>query len=204
MRETEWRGRKRIALDPGEYFATKEYGIVLTTLLGSCVAACLYDPVAKVIGMNHFLLSSRRYSRDEPMSHTDAGRYGIHSMELLINDMLKMGASTKNIHAKAFGGANVLNTAVSVKSNFFVVGEVNCRFVRDFLQKENIPLKAQDLGGNAGRVIHFFSEDYSVLVKRMQRTEESRLSKQEETFWKHSNESAPSTHTTSTTIWDTP
>src|SRR5665647_2303892 len=80
---------KHVTLEPGELFASRE-PVTISTLLGSCVAACLYDPVNNVVGMNHFLLSSRRYSRDLPNFISEAGRYGIHAMELLINEMMRM------------------------------------------------------------------------------------------------------------------
>ncbi|MCX5854649.1 MAG: chemotaxis protein CheD [Deltaproteobacteria bacterium] len=175
---------KRVTISPGEYYVSNE-DVLITTLLGSCVSACLYDPYNKITGMNHFLLSSKRYSKDIPMCITDAGRYGIHSMELLINEMLKRGAERGNLKAKAFGGGSVLKTIGSLASNYFVVGEVNIRFIREFLHNENIPLVASDLGGTAGRVIYFYSGDFSVHVRKMAKTG-GRLVKREEQYWKKS------------------
>lgn len=138
----------RISLQPGEYFSTKEPAVI-STLLGSCVAACLYDPRNYVIGLNHFLLSHIRYSRTLPIHASEAGRYGVHAMELLINDMVSKGAQRGNLHAKVFGGASILIDREKV-GNFACIGEVNCRFIREFLKNEGIPVVAEDLGGNTG------------------------------------------------------
>ena len=180
MRIQNWKGHKRVTIDPGEYYVSHE-DVLITTLLGSCVSACLYDPYNKIAGMNHFLLSSRRYSREMPVCNTDAGRYGIHSMELLINEMWNRGAQRGNLKAKAFGGGSILKPADAFTNSIFTVGEVNVRFIREFLQKENIPMVSFDLGGVVGRVINFYSEDYSVYVKKMVTTA-NKLVKREEQY----------------------
>jgi chemotaxis protein CheD len=91
-------------IHPGDYRVGRG-PIVLSTLLGSCVAVCLYDPVRRLIGMNHFLLANRRCCRDVPVLASEAGRYGVHAMELLIDRMLHCGARRRDLKAKAFGGA---------------------------------------------------------------------------------------------------
>jgi len=170
-----------VNLMPGEYYATAQPAL-LRTLLGSCVAACLYDPVKGVIGMNHFLLSNRRYARNIPAVLSEAGRYGIHAMELLINEMLKLGARRENLHAKAFGGGSIY-LLTEARDNFFCVGDVNSRFIREFLKNDGIPLVAEDLGGEAARVIHFLNDDYSVHVKKIGKTTASTLAVQERQYW---------------------
>jgi chemotaxis protein CheD len=175
--------RKRIIIEPGEYYVSNE-NIVISTLLGSCVSACLFDPVNRVIGMNHFLLSNKRYAKDIPVCVTEAGRYGIHAMELLINEMMKKGAKRSKLKAKAFGGGNVLKYEAT-HDNFFCVGDVNCRFVREFLDLENIPLVASALGGENGRVIHFSHGDYAVLVRKIKSTITSKVAQKERTFWRN-------------------
>jgi len=133
--------------------------------------------------MNHFLLSNRRYAKNMPLSITEAGRYGIQAMELLINAMLKMGAQRENIHAKAFGGGSVI-PLVSKRDNFLCVGEVNVRFIREFLKNDGIPLVMADLGGERGRVIHFVSgNDYSVYVRKIKRILSQKLVSREKKFW---------------------
>lgn len=183
---------KHITLEPGELFASRE-PVTLSTLLGSCVAACLYDPVNKVIGMNHFMLSNRRYSRDLPSFRTEAGRYGIHAMELLINEMMTMGAERRRLCAKVFGGATILHRGGSV-GNFFCVGEVNCRFIKEFLDEERIPIMAQDLGGDKGRVIHFSNGDFAVYLRNVERSGSERLAKRDRDCWLKAIEVQEITH----------
>jgi chemotaxis protein CheD len=184
MRIRNLKNHKHITINPGEFYVSNEK-VVITTLLGSCVAACLYDPYNKIAGMNHFLLSSIHYARNIPVCTTDAGRYGIHSMELLINEMWNRGAKRGNLKAKAFGGGSVLKTSDAFINNYFTVGEVNMRFIKEFLQNENIPLVSSDLGGVVGRVINFYSEDFSVYVRKMASTG-AKLVKREEQYWKKS------------------
>jgi chemotaxis protein CheD len=142
----------------------------------------LYDPVNRIIGMNHFLLGNRRYARKLPVCLSEAGRYGINAMELLINDMLKLGAAKKNLRAKAFGGGSIYKNP-EVKDNFICVGNVNILFIREFLTIEGIPLIAEDLGGDKARIIHFLSEDYSVHVRRFGKTIPKDLTVNERRFW---------------------
>jgi chemotaxis protein CheD len=184
---------KRITINPGEYYVSNE-DAVITTLLGSCVSACLYDPCNKITGMNHFLLSSKQYARNMPVCTTEAGRYGIHSMELLINEMWNRGAKRGNLKAKAFGGGSILKTSAAFANNYFTVGEVNVRFIKEFLQNENIPLVASDLGGVVGRVINFYTHDYSVYVRKMSATG-AKLIRREEQYWEKTIQKQEETET---------
>ena len=122
---------------------SKEPGTILSTTLGSCVAACLHDPVAAIGGMNHFLLPSDESGKSE------SSRYGVNLMEQLINEMLKAGASKLNIVAKVFGGANVTVGGSTV-------GARNGDFVKSFLSREGIPCLASSLGGDCPRKIRFW------------------------------------------------
>ena len=131
-------GKKRVVIDPGEYFVTRE-DLTISTLLGSCVSACLWDPVNQIVGMNHFLLATRNPNTSTPLMMSEAGRYGIHAMELLINSMLRKGAKKNLIRAKAFGGGSVL--VGSNKTDYkFNIGEMNSQFIIDFLRNEKIPI----------------------------------------------------------------
>lgn len=173
--------RLHVSILPGEYYAANQ-PVMIRTLLGSCVAACLYDPVNRVVGMNHFMLSNRRYARNLPTCMSEAGRYGIHAMELVINEMLKLGAKRENLRAKAFGGGAIyLNP--DVKDNFFCVGDVNIRFIREFLKNDGIPLVAEDLGGEKARVVHFLYDDYSVHVKKIAKANALGIAQTERQFW---------------------
>jgi chemotaxis protein CheD len=160
--------KRKITLMPGDYYVSGNE-VTISTILGSCISVCLYDPINRIVGMNHFLLSSTRYSKSLPLCLTEAGRYGVHAMELIINGMIKLGAKKKNFHAKAFGGASLFSSD-SHADNFNCVGEVNSRFILEFLLNENITLVAADLGGDKGRVIHFHSKDYSVHQKKIKKT----------------------------------
>ena len=168
-------------IHPGERHAGKGTFLV-STLLGSCVSACLYDPVNKVAGMNHFLLANRRYSRNMPESYTEAGRYGINSMELLINDMIHLGAEKKRIRAKVFGGGAVLGLVSH--NNFTCVGSVNERFIREFLKTEGIPIEAEDLGGEQGRIIKFRTDTYAVYRRFIMKPSTYIVEKKELGYWK--------------------
>ncbi len=172
---------KRISLNPGEFHASSG-AVTISTLLGSCVAACLYDPVNRVIGMNHFLLSNRRYSLDLPNTRSEAGRYGIYAMELLINDLMRHGAKRKNLQAKAFGGATIFGQSQEV-GNFYCVGEVNIRFIREFLESERIPLVAESLGGAEGRVVHFSNGDFAVHVRKIRGNRNQALARRDRDCW---------------------
>lgn len=177
----------RFAIKPGEYHATGDT-VIISTLLGSCVSACLYDPLAKISGMNHFLLSNRRYARNMPYYVTEAGRYGIYAMELLINEMLRLGAKRDSLRAKIFGGSSLFQSPDDV-GNFFCVGSANVRFIKEFIAYEGIPLVAEDLGGDRGRAIYFCTGDFSVHVRKIQRTINTRLGLREKRFWQERIES---------------
>ncbi|OGT98545.1 MAG: chemotaxis protein CheD, partial [Geobacteraceae bacterium GWC2_48_7] len=183
---------------PGEYYVS-DRRVIISTLLGSCVSACLYDQVKGIIGMNHFLLSNRRYARNIPVCISEAGRYGIHAMELVINEMMKMGAERKNIRAKAFGGGSMLQSSGG-EDNFFCIGEVNIRFIKEFLKNERIPLVTADFGGDCGRAIHFSFDDFAVYVKKIRIAVNPKLIKIEKQYWQKNIE-AQEQQKTELDIW---
>ncbi len=170
-----------MTLKPGEHYASAD-PCLFSTLLGSCVAVCLYDPTAKVAGMNHFLLANRRYARKLPLSMTEAGRYGVHSMEILINALLALGADKRRLTAKAFGAGAVLD--VKSNDNFSCVGEVNERFIREFLKTEAIYAAAMDLGGSLGRVIRFRTDTYTVYRRFIRPEATKQVEKREHGYWR--------------------
>lgn len=135
---------EKIALNlhPGQIGVDSERP--LATLLGSCVAVCLYDPQLRLFGMNHFLLPHVH----KRTSTLDANLAGMAAMDNLINRMLKQGASWQRLRAKAFGGANLLNLRRGLQA-----GEANIRFASDWLASERIPLLACDWGGEFARKI---------------------------------------------------
>ncbi len=153
--------RQAMKILPGEFYATAEDEVIVT-VLGSCVAACLLDPIAMVGGMNHFMLPARKGERDHDAFY--AARYGAAAMEYLINNMLHIGAQRDRIVAKAFGGGKVMAGMTSD------IGGQNIEFVRSFLRSEGIPLWSEDMGGIFPRKVYFFPHTGQVLVKRMERT----------------------------------
>ena len=126
----------------GSQEVTADPHVVLTTILGSCVSTCMWDPVARVGGMNHFLLAH------EPERGRSSDRYGTFAMELLINDLLKLGASRGRLKAKLFGGA-------MMDGHFGRIGRSNAAFATTFLAAEDIPVIAESLGGTQARRIRF-------------------------------------------------
>lgn len=180
MQLGQYHGLPRISIDPGESYVTQKNEII-STLLGSCVAACLYDPVNHVIGMNHFLLPQQHSAHNAALLASEGGRYGIHAMELLINQMLKQGAQRLHIKAKAFGGGDVLKLGNHSRGGASI-GAINCEFIKTFLKTEHIPLLASSLGGNIGRNIFFLAHDFSVYVKSIKHTEEQTVIKSEQRF----------------------
>ncbi len=188
MQLVHYHGLPRIIINPGESYVTQKDEII-STLLGSCVAACLFDPVNHVIGMNHFLLAQQHPAHNANLLASEGGRYGIHAMELLINQMLKKGAQRNRIQAKAFGGGDVLKLNHQSRGSASI-GAINCEFIKTFLKTEHIPLVASGLGGDIGRNIFFLGHDFSVYVKRIEHAEEQAVIKLERRFL-HNNTAAP-------------
>ena len=144
-------------VQPGEFAVTQRRDLALGTLLWSCVSACICDPVAAIGGLNHFLLPQN--SADASDAHGAAARYGVHAMELLINQILKFGGQRARLQAKLFGGANVI--AMSTANP---VGARNQEFALDFMQREGIPVIATDFCGETARRVFFRPAINKVLV----------------------------------------
>lgn len=139
---------------PGEYFVATD-DLVIMTVLGSCIAACIWDGKVRAGGMNHFMLP-------DGDSADGFGRYGTYAMELLINEMLNMGACRETMQAKVFGGAQVMAGFTSMN-----VGERNTKFVLDYLATERIPVVSQDVLDIHPRKVCFFPVTGKALVKRL-------------------------------------
>ena len=130
----------------------------ITTLLGSCVAVCLYDPKLRLAGMNHFLLPSRTKTAGDD---TDVILAGDYSMEVLLNTMLTKGAQKSRIVAKAFGGGTI------VTSILMAIGQRNADFAREWLEREGIHLAAQDFGGAWSRKVIFTPDGGDAFCRRL-------------------------------------
>ena len=139
---------------PGEYFVSSEE-LIIMTVLGSCISACIWDGKARAGGMNHFMLP-------DGDSADGFGRYGSYAMELLINEMLKKGARRESMQAKVFGGAQVMAGFTTMN-----VGERNTKFVLDYLATERIPVVSQDVLDIHPRKVCFFPSTGKALVKRL-------------------------------------
>jgi chemotaxis protein CheD len=152
-------GCEAVKILPGEYYAT-DRDIALVTVLGSCVAACIRDRVSGVGGMNHFMLP--RDENRNPLSRS--ARYGAFAMEVLINQLLRMGARRESLEAKIFGGGAVIPDFTTLN-----VGESNAAFVTDYLNKEQIQVSAEDLMGTEPRKVYFFPRTGRVMVRMIKR-----------------------------------
>lgn len=150
---------------PGEYFVSNE-DVVIMTVLGSCIAACIWDSRLRIGGMNHFML---------PEGGGDtSGRYGSYAMELLINELVKQGSSREYMQAKVFGGGAVISGFTSMN-----VGERNTKFVLDYLATERIPVVSKDVMDIYPRKVVFFPVTGKAMVKRLAHAHPENLEAQE-------------------------
>jgi chemotaxis protein CheD len=152
--------RNAVKIMPGEFFVARE-DIVISTVLGSCVSACLWDRSAKVGGMNHFMLPGGDGGGTDKVNAA-SGRYGVFAMEQLINELIKRGARKSTLEAKVFGGGAVLRQFSTLN-----VGERNADFVLDFLKTEGIRLVSRDLLDVHPRRVAFFPATGRALCKKL-------------------------------------
>lgn len=143
--------QKRL-ITQGEYAVSDRADEVITTILGSCVSCCLWDPIAKVGGMNHMLLTVKTV--DDGVCNL----VGINAMELLINDILKLGGQRNRLRAKAFGGARMVEGLSDI-------GRLNADFTLDFLRREGITCESNSLGGHTARHLMFWPTTGRALQK---------------------------------------
>jgi len=150
---------------PGEYFVANE-DLVIMTVLGSCIAVCIWDSRLRIGGMNHFML---------PEGGADSsGRYGSYAMELLINELVKQGSTREYMQAKVFGGGAVLAGFTTMN-----VGERNAKFVLDYLSTERIPIVSKDVLDIYPRKVVFFPVSGKAMVKRLAHAHPDTLEAQE-------------------------
>jgi chemotaxis protein CheD len=147
---------------PGEYFVTR-HDEVITTILGSCISACIRDRALLVGGMNHFMLPEDRSIGTSSWLSGPGGlatRYGSYAMESLINELLKLGASRARLEVKLFGGARILSSMMDV-------GAKNIQFVCEYLKLEHLPILAQDVGDTCPRHVEYHPATGRVMLKRL-------------------------------------
>lgn len=149
---------EKVFLYPGQLYAAKKE-TVISTLLGSCVAVVLYDPVQKIGGMNHYLLP------DNPGTEPGSGRYGSFAIPQLIKEMEKLGADRRRLQAKIYGGGNVIAENTFGES----IGSSNIILAYQALGDEGIPILEENVGGNLGRKIHLNTANFQVEHKLNQK-----------------------------------
>lgn len=162
-----------VKLLPGEYFVTTR-DMVLSTVLGSCVSACIYDQHSKIGGMNHFMLPSGENDSGFP---AECARFGGYAMNILIRELLKNGARKQNLVAKVFGGGNVQPAIVTS-----MIGSQNARFVKKYLNECGIPVLAGDLEGFYPRKLHFFPKSGRVLLKKLYVSRNDTIAEREQNY----------------------
>ncbi len=160
---------------PGDFYASKT-PMVAYTVLGSCISACILDPIAKVGGMNHFMLPApKRDGRHD--SWGESARYGSYAMEMLINAIMKLGGKKDRLELKIFGGAKLFESSNNV-------GENNTKWAVEFIRTEGLTLLKQDTGDLYPRKIYYFTETGRVLMKKITRMRNSTLAEREREYAK--------------------
>lgn len=142
----------RIHITQGEWAVGNAPDCIISTILGSCVSCCMWDPIASVGGMNHMLLTVSTAKK------ASCNLAGINAMELLINDIMKLGGRRERLRAKAFGGARMV-------AGLSEIGKLNSDFTLDFLKKEGIQCDGHSLGGTSARHVMFWPATGKVMQK---------------------------------------
>jgi chemotaxis protein CheD len=143
-----------INLTSGEYYVSSTPGEMIVTVLGSCISVCIFDPVSKIAGMNHFLLPGGKITPPTPL-------YGIFAMEYMINEVLKRGALKTRLEVKLFGGGSI------IQQNSHNIGQKNIEFVQGYLADEGLKIVASDVGGDCARRVHFLGDSGKVRVNKI-------------------------------------
>jgi chemotaxis receptor (MCP) glutamine deamidase CheD len=164
-------GQSELTIHVGEVHVSKT-PLLIKTILGSCISACLYDPLIHIGGMNHFLLPG-------DIDNSDLStRYGVNAMEVLINEMMKLGANRNMLKAKIFGGADIFQA----NHTMMMIGNKNIQFVRTFLSTEKIDIVSEHVGGNNGLIVHFDVGTFNVFVKSISSKKFLQTEKEEQEY----------------------
>jgi len=161
-----------IKIISGDWYVSTKPGEMVSTILGSCVSACIRDPYVGVGGMNHFLLPG---SEDMDSSNSDAARYGVFAMENLINGIMKEGGRKERLEIKVFGGGNVIR-------NSACIGSKNAKFIREFLRKEGFRNFSEDLEGEHPRRVHYYPDSGKVMMRLLRRKEDMVVVEEEKIY----------------------
>lgn len=146
-----------VYLHPGQVFTTTE-SLIVTTILGSCVAVCVWDPAARIAGINHYLLPST------PLRGSTDLRFGNVAIERLLDDMAGRGAKVQRLVAKVFGGACVIGNFTGKQR---AIGAANVDVARELLAKHDITIVGEQTGGARGRKLHYHTAGGSAYVKEI-------------------------------------
>ncbi|MBM4134839.1 MAG: chemoreceptor glutamine deamidase CheD [Nitrospira sp.] len=161
---------------PGEYFVS-ETPMIVYTVLGSCISACVRDPVAGVGGMNHFMLPAPKGEQGSDSWGLESTRYGSYAMEMLVNDVLKRGGLKSRLEVKLFGGGKIYEGNMDVGRN-------NIAWVRDYLKREGLAVAGADVGDIWPRKVYYFTESGRVLMKKIERVKNRTIMDREEAYAK--------------------
>ena len=163
----------------GEFYVSNQSELIATTL-GSCISICIYDPLSKVGGMNHYMLPEPVLKKD----NIEFGRakYGINSMEMLINEVLKYGGKRDRLKAKMFGGANMFAKTTDPNSDRIGVGEQNIQFGIKYLSLEGITIQSQDVGLDHARKVYFEPGTGKVKLFRLDSQKQNEIKQSEKKY----------------------
>jgi len=169
-------GHWTVKILPGEYYVTRS-DEAISTVLGSCVSACVRDPVTNVGGMNHFMLPEDASGPSERLDSAVglATRYGSYAMESLVNDLLKLGATRERLEIKLFGGGRIL-------AGMTDVGGRNVSFIRNYIQLEGFSIAAEDMGGTQPRKVVYFPANGRAKMRRLAPVENRIISHHEQLY----------------------
>ncbi len=157
---------------PGEFFVSREPMIVYT-VLGSCISACIRDPIARVGGMNHFMLPEPKEAAHD--SWGESTRYGSFAMESLINEILKRGGIKSRLEIKLFGAGKIYDGQIDV-------GEKNAKWVIQYLKSEGLAVSNTDLGNVYPRKVYYFTESGRVLLKKIEQVKNRTIFERENEY----------------------
>ncbi len=162
---------------PGEFFVTRS-DEAITTVLGSCISACIRDPVLGIGGMNHFMLPEDNSDGTSSWITGVGGlatRYGSYAMESLINELMKLGAQRTRFEVKLFGGGKILSTMTDI-------GARNIAFARGFLKLEGFDIVAEDVGADCPRHVEYYPATGKVMLKRLRSLNVEEIAQQESVY----------------------
>jgi chemotaxis protein CheD len=174
-----------VTIHPGEFYATGS-DTIISTVLGSCVAVGFCDEEMGLGGLNHFMLPGE-VGRDD-LDRNPNAKYGMFAMEMLINDLMKMGVRKAALKAKVFGGASVLRLSTGSSAR---IPQSNIDFALEYLREEGIPVAASDVGGREPRKIFFYARTGKVLLKRIAPSMEVLIEREESRYYASLNEKKP-------------